>query len=188
MLKIITPTNGKKCFDAEYVSRLRHNWNRLFEAGLAPRLYFLKQLTPSSVWTLIISEWCDSASGFSTLNDTLKTDLSDADRENLQACVLGAVDRMHRLNLVHGDLRACNIMVRRREQSSSSSSSSSSSTHNWEVRLIDFDWMEAPGVATYPLNLNTSIGRAPGAKSGAYIAVEHDIGQVKLEFRRPTNK
>jgi hypothetical protein len=78
---------------------------------------------------------------------------------------LGSIlTQLHRKNLVHGDVRDTNIMVRGKD-----------------VKLIDFDWAGEIGVVQYPMNVFRGDGLwlPAGACDGELITTEHDIEMLK---------
>ena len=75
----------------------------------------------------------------------------------------GAITLLHRNNLVHGDLRAPNLLV----------------TVDG-VLVLDFDWAGRSGEASYPCVLNrVDISWPEDAEVGALITKEHDLSMLR---------
>lgn len=88
--------------------------------------------------------------------------------ETIRKAINGAVQSLHAVNHVHGDLRADNTLVK--EDGSS-------------IQVIDWDWSGIAGTATYPTNVNnTSMWRPDGVNGGNYIAPERDLQMVEYLF------
>jgi len=71
-----------------------------------------------------------------------------------------AVTLLHSKNLVFGDLRLPNILLK-----------------DGKVTIIDFDWCGKAGDARYPaeLNLDRELGWPPGVQPGLIMQKEHDL-------------
>eukprot|EP00981_Chlorochromonas_danica_P014408 scaffold7939_cov189-Ochromonas_danica.AAC.3 len=78
-----------------------------------------------------------------------------------------AVDLLHRLGFVHGDLREPNILLTNTE-------------HGIHVWLIDFDFAGPIGEARYPMDLD--LDNFPWLEEsdlGNLITVDHDMAALK---------
>lgn len=158
---------------ASFEKRATH-WNRLHADQLAPALISAKRI---SHWYMYVGEWLeDPWQRLDHVLDELRKEENDQQRANLSSlfqALLKAVGKMHELNLVHGDLRAINIMVQRPVEVAS----------DWNVRFIDLDWMGEDGAVTYPPDINvTSVQRPEEVVGGGVILKQHDLSQVKLIF------
>jgi serine/threonine protein kinase len=69
------------------------------------------------------------------------------------------VGQFHEHNMVHGDLRAPNIMLH---------------PNTKDVKLIDFDWAGVQGNVRYPPNLSEDITWPEGVSDGELILPAHD--------------
>eukprot|EP00118_Oscarella_pearsei_P020943 m.232188 g.232188 ORF g.232188 m.232188 type:complete len:589 (+) comp40077_c1_seq4:199-1965(+) len=70
-----------------------------------------------------------------------------------------ALDAMHGKDLVHGDLRAANVLV----------------SKEGEVKVIDFDWAGRENEVLYPKNLNYLLVWAKGVRCGKPLQKAHDL-------------
>jgi hypothetical protein len=157
------------CKNPAELERRRNVWERLAQHNLAPMLHSMKSVPP---WTVVVAEWLNG--NWIALGEVLGSFLHAADKATLRAAVLSAVERMHGLGIVHGDLRAMNIKVQKGTWTDGACS--------WDVRFIDLDWAGNEGEAMYPWNLNNHVPRAEGAVAGGVILASHDTEQVEIEF------
>ena len=165
MVKIVYISDTLSSAEQQQILQKReHCWRQLYDEGLVPRL---ERLCVLGAWTLTVAEWLDPS--WRTLYRVLAEEIrGDAAKEALQDTVLRAVERMHALRIVHGDLRSHNIMVRGRGDG------------EWDVKFID---LGLEGEAKYPPLLNTtSVTRPDGAESDGLITAQQDKEQVDLEF------
>jgi hypothetical protein len=72
--------------------------------------------------------------------------------------------------LVHGDVRNRNMMVRRVGKAHD---------RTWQVLLIDLDWA-APEGSAYPLGLNPWTTWAAGVQPGAAMQQQHDVQMLEM--------
>ena len=74
-----------------------------------------------------------------------------------------AVDLMHEINYVHGDLRPLNILI-----------------VNDTARILDFDWADTENTAEYPpeLNMSSHCNWHPDVEPGGKILMAHDTYQI----------
>jgi len=78
--------------------------------------------------------------------------------------IANAMDVLHSQNIVFGDLRKANIILR-----------------GQRPILIDFDWAGLDGIAKYPATLNdgSSIGWHAGVERGGLMGKDHDIHMLR---------
>ncbi|KAF4565403.1 hypothetical protein EYR36_001974 [Pleurotus pulmonarius] len=128
-------------------------------AGLAPRLRFVGALCGGGKMVVM-----DDANGepASVALQSLKV-LPSTVIKDLES----ALDILHANDLVYGDLRLPNIIVRQEGS-------------QWRASLIDFDWSGAAGAVCYPPNLNTPAFWGIGAGPCLPILKEHDLGMLEL--------
>ncbi|KAF4596237.1 hypothetical protein EYR40_008076 [Pleurotus pulmonarius] len=128
-------------------------------AGLAPRLRFVGALCGGGKMVVMDDANGEPASvvfrGLKALPSTVMNDLESA------------LNTLHASDLVYGDLRLPNIIVRQEGP-------------RWRASLIDFDWSGAAGTVCYPPNLNTSAFWGIGAGPCLPILKEHDLGMLEL--------
>ncbi|KAG5651228.1 hypothetical protein H0H81_009377 [Sphagnurus paluster] len=133
----------------------------LADAELAPNLFFCEKLRGGV--TMIIMELVDGEDAF---HHFMGKDLPNDILEQVKS----AVGMLHDRNLVFGDLRRPNIMIKERE--------------NKELRalLIDFDWVGTADQARYPSSLNNSgeIAWANGVRPHGLMRKSHDLGMIDL--------
>ena len=99
----------------------------------------------------------------------MNSDIAFPSAELLRPKVKQAIDALHQVDLVHGDLRDTNILV--------------STDGNVNFLLVDFDWSGRVGIACYPVNVNhTDIHRPQEAQYGNIIKKDHDIFMFNLIF------
>ena len=154
-------------------------WRVLSGDTLAPTLH---SSTVLGTWKIIVADWLDN--GWQTLHEVLKGitassgEVAMIQLEELRSYVVAAVNRMHQLGIVHGDLRDVNVMIR-----------GSFESGQWEVQFIDFDWACRDGEGCYPLNLNVSTVKRPSeVYPGGTIFAQHDLDQLALHFYEILNR
>ncbi|KAF7416333.1 hypothetical protein PC9H_002598 [Pleurotus ostreatus] len=133
--------------------------NIVAAAGLAPRLRFVGALCGGGKMVVMDDAKGEPASvvfrGLQALPPTVMSDLQFA------------IHTLHAKDLVYGDLRAPNIIVRQEGPL-------------WRASLVDFDWSGPAGTVCYPSNLNTSAFWGIGAGPCLPILKEHDLGMLQL--------
>jgi serine/threonine protein kinase len=88
----------------------------------------------------------------------------DGVKERLHA----AISALHQMKMVHGDIRATNVMVKK---------------SGLEFMLVDFDWGGLEGLVRYPRHVNKAVGRPDDAEDGELIRTEHDDFMLATMFR-----
>ena len=83
------------------------------------------------------------------------------DSDTVKRSLWEAVEIMHKARYVHGDLRPQNLLL-----------------VNERVYIVDFDWADTEGIATYPPELSTKCDWHPGVKPGGKICAVHDTYQI----------
>ena len=146
----------------------------LVEKKLAPRILSVHD---QGRWKAIFMEDL-TASGYVSFEGPVP----QAQKSGLIAAVKKAVDDMHGLDIVHGDIRAPNLMWRELDG-------------KMDVKFIDLDWAGKVGEAKYPPGLNQKVYLEvthsfheqmryqvfpDSAKCGAKIEKEHDLHMVNL--------
>ena len=136
----------------KFVSRYNAEAHHLLaEHQLAPSLHYAGTEDPdASLYggrRLVVMDFVDGAS-----SDTL------TQAQYIE--VKRAVALLHSNNLVFGDLRPPNILIR-----------------DGRVMIIDFDWCGEAGNACYPeeLNPDRKLGWPPGVQPGSIMQKEHDL-------------
>ncbi|KAI0351578.1 hypothetical protein OH77DRAFT_931829 [Trametes cingulata] len=123
------------------------------EEPLAPRLWFCEKVESVGMYVVVM--------------DYIK---DEGDRETMTveelAQLTKAVRLLHEQNLVHGDLRQANILLRQGRG----------------PMLVDFDWCGKEGTARYPYDIDMSddIGWHEEVEGGELIKKEHDLHMLNL--------
>lgn len=174
-------------------SVLRGSWRRLEEVSIAPKLIDIATVatapgvrqaaddihTPPG-WRLTLSEWLGEEDGWMTLYDASSKNMKASQWCMLRQAVEKAMRRMHAMGIVHGDLRATNIMVRFLYVVATGTG-----TGTWEVGFIDLEWSGPVGIAHYSPSMASiaeGVPRHRKALPGAIIEVAHDVEQLRLVF------
>jgi len=106
--------------------------------------------------------------------------LYDGSRLIVKRRVQEIIEKLHSMDLVHGDIRQANIMV---------DNSTPNSPEEVSIHFIDFDWAEKVGTAKYPMNINTkSIQRPSGVIGGAPITKVLDQEMIDSLFSADSGK
>lgn len=133
----------------------------LAEAEYAPNLFFCEKLRGGVM--MVIMELIDGEDAF---HHFLGEDLPD----DILSQVELAVRILHDQNLVFGDLRRPNIVIKEKENKELS------------ALLIDFDWVGTADQARYPPSLNDSgeIAWADGVCAYGLMRKDHDLAMLHL--------
>lgn len=136
----------------KFVSRYNAEAHRLLAKNqLAPSLHYAGTEDPDAPLYggrhLVVMDFVDGA-------------LPDVLTQAQYVEVKKAVTLLHSKNLVFGDLRPPNILIR-----------------DGGVMIIDFDWCGEAGNACYPAELNPDreLGWPPGVQPGSVMQTEHDL-------------
>ncbi|KAI0363066.1 hypothetical protein BV20DRAFT_1007839 [Pilatotrama ljubarskyi] len=115
---------------------------------LAPRLWFCEKVQSVGMYVVVMDHIKDE--------DDRET-MTAAQRAQLRK----AVGLLHEQNLVFGDLRDANLLLRR----------------GGGLMLVDFDWCGEEGKVRYPydINMNGDIGWHEEVEGGELIKKEHDL-------------
>lgn len=146
--------------------------------GLAPGLVGvrIKQGAPTAVAMEYLKPYSRGSEGWSTLYslaDKLRT--SDT-QKRLAIAVHEIVTKLEQANLVHGDLRANNLMVH------VNADGTVLDDEKVRVKVLDFDWSGRSGEVTYPMWRNTDISWP--AETGEDIVVGHDQALVETWWKK----
>lgn len=122
-------------------------------SGFAPRLRGFEKLPGG--WYMVVM---DRLVGYKMLADLSDTEwLSKSVIEGVRS----QLKSLHERNLVHGDIRDTNIMVKTDDKT--------------KVMIIDFDWAGELGQVWYPPYVNYSgVSRPQSARDGNPIRADHD--------------
>ena len=113
---------------------------------------------------MVVMEYMDGYAVLSTLKDRVSISTQ------LRQMVTGLVTSFHARNLVHGDIRDSNLLVR--------------VDGKLEMKLIDFDWGGKEGEVRYPVLINNhTVVRPPNVIGGQLITTDHDLEMVEIIFR-----
>ena len=124
---------------------------KLAELKLAPECIYSEHLPGK--WIVVVME--KIMNGFTVRQPN----------EDLKRSLYEAMQKLHSLGFVHGDLRPQNILALPADKG---------------VRIVDFDWCGPLGEAKYPadINLSEDCGWHEGVTSGGLIQKEHDAHQI----------
>lgn len=129
---------------------------KLADAGHAPVLFGVVKV--EGAHTAYVMEYLCSEDGWITLDEYANNNYQDI-ISRIEAPVDRILKTMESEEVVHGDLRPNNIMVREVEG-------------KLEMKLVDFDWAGASGKVRYPFHRNENILWPAGA--GESIVTGHD--------------
>eukprot|EP00026_Physarum_polycephalum_P006376 Phypoly_transcript_06418.p1 GENE.Phypoly_transcript_06418~~Phypoly_transcript_06418.p1 ORF type:complete len:436 (+),score=40.61 Phypoly_transcript_06418:399-1706(+) len=124
------------------------------KAGCAPALFHVSTVCH---FTVVVMEYIDKAVHWNQITD-------EQQKTEAKKKIKTAMDKLHSEGIVHGDLRATNILVA-----------------DDRVAVIDFDW-SGPTTAEYPFFMNPEIVWPEGVHDGAKLAVEHDEAWISRDF------
>ncbi|KAG2065397.1 hypothetical protein BDR04DRAFT_1108553 [Suillus decipiens] len=128
-------------------------------SGLAPRLRGFEELPGG--WYMVVM---DKLVGYDVL-----ADLPNSERLPRSAFepIRERLKKLHAENLIHGDLRDTNILVKKDDRT--------------KFMIIDFDWAGAENIVRYPPYVNyTNIKRPSDARDGLLIKAAHDDAMLDI--------
>ncbi|TDL19937.1 hypothetical protein BD410DRAFT_394386 [Rickenella mellea] len=160
MLLFICETDNSERICIKFVRRYSQAVHeKCAEMGIAPRLRGLKDI--GAGWKMVIMDALDEE------YKLFDIDMSFVDiREQIRARLV----ELHQANLVHGDVRDANLMVRKDGKPG--------------FMLIDFDWSGIIGEVRYPINVNkVDIWRPDDVSDGLLIKSNHDMDMLEHIFR-----
>lgn len=161
-LLFIGKTAENKCICIKFVRRY----------GLDVHLWFArKQHAPELVafenldggWFMVVMELLDESW-------IRLVDAKDPPAD-LKDMIYADVTELHQENMVHGDLRDTNIMVKTDGESS--------------FMVLDYDWAGTQGKARYPAFTNKApeLGRPSDVEDGVFVTTQHDVLMLQHMFR-----
>ncbi|KAG6372710.1 hypothetical protein JVT61DRAFT_7477 [Boletus reticuloceps] len=134
------------------------------KAGLAPKLLFHTRLRGGV--HMAIMEYID---GSDAKHEFSNRELTDDVVKQVKA----AITILHDMNLVHGDVRRSNILIKK-EQESEAATDVDPARHAYRAYLVDFDRVGLASVDRYTPFLNMVIYWPPGVRPGGLMEKEHD--------------
>ncbi|CAG8678193.1 5647_t:CDS:2, partial [Acaulospora colombiana] len=143
---------------------------KLADAGYAPTLFGMAEVDGGP--TAYVMEYLAPEDGWTILVEYLKQH-NQGMRSRVIVAVGHILDLMESNEIVHGDLRPNNIMVRENQG-------------KLELKVVDFDWAGASGAVTYPFRRNENITWP--AAAGDPIVAGHDRLMVETCLNEKVNK
>jgi serine/threonine protein kinase len=129
----------------------------LANAGFAPALHGMVKVEGAP--TAYVMDYLSPYDGWKSLHEHSRQ------HHDVKSHILAPLEHlfaeMKKHNIVHGDLRPNNIMIRRKE-----------AEDDYELKVIDFDWAGESGKVNYPWCRNEDI-RWPGQPNDP-IVISHD--------------
>ena len=164
---------GRMVFEAEelhsgrrvivkFAQRYGEDAHRVLDRdGVAPKLLGVDELPGG--WKMITMELLSPDKWISL------EELSKEMRQQYRDKIEKAVSNLHKDGQVHGDVRACNILVPK-----------SGNENDIQVKIIDFDEAGPPGTTVYPPYWNTeTVKRPDDVFEGSALQYAHDDFMVK---------
>jgi hypothetical protein len=135
--------------------------------GYAPTLYGFEEVAGG--WYMVVMEKLDQRySLYHDIHSNSNT-ISNEHRQQIRDALSKCVDKLHSSEMVHGDIRDSNLLIRTDDTS--------------DIKLIDFDWAGEVNVVRYPMNVNcTDIRRPDTAYDGELVTKEHDLDMIEFMF------
>ncbi|KAF7973810.1 hypothetical protein HWV62_14184 [Athelia sp. TMB] len=160
----IGPAGNQKDLIIKFVRRYSKAAHELCAAlGYAPTLHGFEEL-PGGWLMAVMQRLPDSYGLYHGLG--LDEEAKAAVAQLLSDCI----GRLHEANMVHGDVRSVNLLVR--------------TDGEIGIKVVDFDWAGGVGVVRYPINVNRDgIARPDTARDGMLVTKEHDLDMIKFMFR-----
>jgi len=135
----------------------------LAEKGLAPKLYACQRVI-GNLFMVVMERIAGKPLAF----DFREAPLKDTVFEDITR----AVEVLKEHDLVHGDLRAVNVMVDPKQE---------------HAKVIDFDWAGKSGTARYPLTINKAALSHEwhrGVEAGGLLETDHDAFAHSVLLKR----
>jgi serine/threonine protein kinase len=167
---------------------------KLAALGLAPKLYYHAAVRGGLFMVVMEKVVGSTAFRWLSLNGTTQLPLS------VYTDVEAAVKELHEVDLVFGDLRLPNIMIRVEERDGNGNGGnaqggdadtsprddrgSADSDSSVRALLIDFDWAAEDGVGRYPATISTSEEFSPAVDPYGLMHKAHDLYCLDLLRRR----
>lgn len=147
----------------------------LAKDGMAPQILGFDEL-PSG-WIMVVMEsLLRDEDGWSMLES-----VPQEERGVFKLKVQEGMAKLHEGGYVHGDLRACNILVRMQHENDGGERLNA----KLSVKFVDFDESGPPETTVYPPYWNTeTVNRPHDAKEGDSLQFEHDILMLEEIFDR----
>ncbi|KAG8993187.1 hypothetical protein FRB90_000749, partial [Tulasnella sp. 427] len=127
-------------------------------AGFAPRLLGAAS-APGAPVIYVMELLSKSKKWFHLTKYELPEHITERQKEHLRARGTALISFLSQNQLVHGDLRGCNVMCRLRDD-------------GVDLWVVDWDWAGKQGVARYPAALNVEVGYQ--GLPGGLIEASHD--------------
>jgi len=141
------------------------------DAGFAPKLLAFDKLPGG--WFMVVMELLDESWVPLTLVE------QHSSHSGVRQKIRSDICKLHEQNMVHGDLRDANIMVKAKKKGSLFFADQPVST-----MLVDFDWAGVNNEVLYPQFISKVIQRPENVISGLGILADHDISMFDYIFRR----
>lgn len=173
---IAKATNNKTPLFVKFVVSLtrdypQHVHAKLADAGLAPPLLGCEALPAG--WTMVVMEM-KSPEEYRPYSGKPEDGFLFPPLECMHEQARSAVQKMHELGFVHGDLRNVNILVRRQEETDGTAP---------PILLCDLDWAGEHGKVCYPMGIaDKKVWRPTGVKGGVEMTQQHDLDMVSKAF------
>jgi RIO1 family len=124
--------------------------------GFAPKLIAYEALPGG--WYMVVMDLLDEL--WVPLAETTKH------AEGLKERIHAAISELHQAQMVHGDVREMNVMVK---------------DNGVEFMLVDYDWAGSHGCVRYPRHVNR-LGRPEDVEDGRLILTQHDELMLAMMF------
>lgn len=163
----------------------RYVHETLAEQGLAPKLLGVESVAgaPKAIVMEILQEPLPlpGGTGWKTLHKFAKRSESAQYANAVWRELETVLETLRRGNMVHGDLRSYNVMIRVDDQGMPVMVLPLDEDGRVSLKVVDFDWSGTSGQVRYPRHRNEDITWA--GEAGAPIKVKHDRRQAAIMFR-----